>query len=1064
MLVPLAVTYAGVVDFGNEPLPENAIPAQIMIAAGTADSLNRKGLSALEHNDFETALTCFEKALDILPEYSDARNNCGVVKFRQGDIAGAKEIWARLVARDPAYPIGLFNLSLVQAHAYSFDSIITLLEGALRIDEHFTEARVRLGWAYLQKGEKEKAIEVLKPAYLMSPKSPDVESYYAFALMATGDTAGAIAVCRKHPDNGETLKLLGRIERSRRNYPAAAAAFSQAGKRGDDPWLLPELADMQIEARQYGEALSTLRKYFGSAIAHSADAYLLAGIAAKETGDLPASESYFEQGSVAFPDDYLLRYNLGQVYFFENKYDRAESTWAGLADSLKDPSLLYLRAINADRRGDAAGAQSFIRRALAIDDRPDFHAFLGKLLYRHGDRKGAAVEFRTELGENPDLSDARLDLALCEKSGPELSAAAHNLEQRLSGCRGDSCGEIALELSAVYYSAGAIEKAVGVLDAVKDRDRTEEVCRMLSRCLRELHRWDEAVSVLEGAVGKYGMKPETGYELAETCLDAGFYMKAIDYYARLLEKWPENPWRLYYQLGYACLETNDLARAGECFEQSLKNRGDNVAARGLLAFVYNRQGKVREARELWQKTVADDPTNATLWINLGISYEKEGSYGDALADYKKAAELAKHDASLQIGIGNCYAALDSPFDALVWYKQALESPKRDIAAYDMFLIYSKKGQTEQAGEMLKILQGDFPTSSYTKRAAADVALRGGDTARTMDLLNGVPDKEPGDWLTLGRIYADRGEGEKAQECVARVPAGAPWERDIASIKMVLAFRRGDYSGVAQSVIASGDTGFPARYNLALSYYQLGRNLDALLLADTLARRTRGPDRVDLCRLAGNAAFRLKRWDDALAWYLQLSDMEASNPVVLYNCAVASYNKGKYDDAFSYYSLARQYDPHIHNADIERRHAAAHDTSSAPPRLRAADSLYNAALVLQTAGSDSAAEKLYDSVLAQDSLYSMAWNNLGTIYGKRGEIGKAETAYLKAVGQRHTIPETYVNLVNLYIELEKFATARQWLIRGEGYNPESGLFKDLKKKIVDAENRAGAGTGKVDSGQ
>ncbi len=1054
----LSAMPARALDLDNEAPKENALPAQIMIAAGAADSLNRKGLAALEEKNYETAQACFQKALDLMPGYSDALNNSGVVKFRKGDIAGAREIWQNLVAHDPSYAIGMFNLSLVQVHDYAGTAAITLLERALSIDEHLIEARIRLGWAWLQKGEKGKALAVLAPAYKQSPKSPDVQSYFAFALMATGDTAGAIAVCRKHPENGEAIKLLGRIERNRGNYPAAIEALSQAEKKGNDPSLLQELADVQIEAHRYKDALASLALYFGSPVAHTADAYLLAGIAAKETGDLASSEGYFIQGCRSFPEDYLLRYNLGLVYFFENKYDSAETAWNGLADSLKDPSFQYLRAINAERRDNEAGAEVFIRRALAIDNRPEFHAFLGKLLFRRGDHKGAAEEFRAELRANPDLHEAQLDLALCEKSGPELATAARELEEQLGSCSGDSCTGITLELSAIYYSSGAIDKAVKVLAAVKESARTEQLYRVLAQCYREMHRWNDAIAALETAVKKYGNRPVTGYELAETCLDAGFYAKAIDYYTKLLGTWPDNPWRLHYQLGYACLEMDDLAHAADYFEQSLKDRDDNVAARGLLAFVYNRQGRVDEARELWLKTAAADPTNATLWTNLGISFEKEGRYEEALADFKKAAEISREDASLQISLGNCYAVLNRFSAALSCYKKALSSPKREIAAYDMYLTCTKNGNADRAGEALQILNLEFPASPYTKRAAAEVALRSGDTAKTIDLLTGLSDKEPNDWLTLARIYADRGEVQKAQECLDRVPAGAAWERDCGSVRMELAFRKGDYAEVVRSVIASGDTSFAARYNLALSYYQLARYHDALLIADTLAERTKGPDRVDLCRLAGNAAFRLKQWSDALDWYLQLSDMEASNPVVLYNCAVASYNMRKYEDAYSYYSLARHYDPTIHNADIEGRHAATHDTASAAPHLRATDSLYNAAVTLQITGNDSAAKILYDTVLARDSLYSLAWNNLGSIYGKRGEVDKAEAAWLRAVAEKRTNPEIYVNLVNLYIGNRQFGKARQWLIRGQGFNPDNDLFKDLKQKIVDAEKAAAAAKG------
>jgi tetratricopeptide (TPR) repeat protein len=109
--------------------------------------------------------------------------------------------------------------------------------------------------------------------------------------------------------------------------------------------------------------------------------------------------------------------------------------------------------------------------------------------------------------------------------------------------------------------------------------------------------------------------------------------------------------------------------------------------------------------------------------------------------------------------------------------------------------------------------------------------------------------------------------------------------------------------------------------------------------------------------------------------------------------------------------------------------------------------------LQTAGNDSSAENLYLKVIAQDSLYNQAWNNLGALYGKRGEIEKAVHAYQKAIEKKHDIPETYANLVNLYIQLEEFVKARQWLIKGLGHNPDSDVLQNLKGKIAEAEKKA-----------
>nr|MCU0608594.1 tetratricopeptide repeat protein [Chitinispirillaceae bacterium] len=462
---------------------------------------------------------------------------------------------------------------------------------------------------------------------------------------------------------------------------------------------------------------------------------------------------------------------------------------------------------------------------------------------------------------------------------------------------------------------------------------------------------------------------------------------------------------------------------------------------------------VIRARELWKKTLSGDPDNPSVWINMGYSYENEGNCEQALIHYKKAADLKKNDAQIQINIGNVYTTLGQYTDALAAYRQALNSPQRAIALYNVFLVYVKKRDKELAEKTLVQLAQEFASSSNTKRAQADMAVWNGDTAGATSIIENLSDKEPGDWLTLAQLHASRGNAQKATSALGNVPDEAQYRAGRAAVKVSLAFQQGQYAEVIAAVRESRDTGFAAQYNVALANYQLKNYSEALSVASRLARTAQGSDRADLCRLAGNAAFSLKQWEAARQWYSQLSNIEARSAIVQYNLAVASYNLGQPDESYAYYLKSRELDPAITNADIEKRYAAAHNSPAGKPAISMVDSLYNAAVDFQTAGSDSAAQALYLDVLSRDSTYNMAWNNLGAIHGKRGEIDSAEYAYMRAIGKRYDIPETYANLINLYIQLEEFSKARIWLIKGIGHNPESEILQELKKALQDAEKKA-----------
>ena len=1052
LLLFVTVVHAIELEFNFDPTDENALPAAVSKTVDKAYEQNRRGLEALKNRQYDAALDAFNEALKILPEYSDAENNRGVAYFRRGNIGEAQKIWEDLAVREPKYAIVSYNLGLIYLHDHQLEAALRLFERALKVQKKFVEALVRCGTTYMEMGNTEKGIGYLSRAYKAAPDHPDAWSFLAFGLVTAGDTAEAITILKKHKSHAKALQLLGTIENGRKHSEKAAGYFLEAVKKGANPSILVELASSQLESGSCNDALATLKDYFSRKIQHSADAYLIGGIAAKECGIISTAQRYFEDGVKRYPNDPILSYNLGQVFFHQKKFDQAEQTWEGLTDSLQDPSLLYLRALAARKAGDYGGARAHIRRALAMDNRAEFHDLLGVLYHQEKNDKEAEKEFRKALAINPELRSAQLNLALLSRKGEDLDAATKGLQQKLAGCSGDDCATLSFQLAILYYHRKMTPKAVAVLEAVSESNRDERIYRHLALFYRELQEWDKAIAVLEKASKSIVLEPQTEYELAESYLLAGYYTKAVERLKELIPRWSGNPWRLYYQIGYAWLEQNNLDMAQQYFERSIKSKYDNVAARGLLAFVLNRKGDVIQARTLWEKNIKDDPSNPTLWINMGLSLEREKRYQEALEHYRKAVMLKGGGNELQINIGNAYSGLGRYTDALNAYEQALSTSKRNLAVYNIFLVAVKKKDKNRAEKMVKILTGEFSESPFTKRAVAEMALWKGDTLKARKTLELLPDKEEADWLSLARIYALKGESEKAKDCLDKLPDNVLWKSEKMAVEAQIAFGRGDYATAMKLMREAGDTSFTAQYNIALTAYQAGRFTTSLDIAVRLAKNVSGRDRADVCRLAGNAAFSLKKWNTARQWYLQLSSMEANSAVVQYNLAVAFYNLNNIDEAWKYYKRAQKFDASIRNRDIEMRYRKkkGSETVDSISVLDSADIWYNNAVTFHQQGNDSAAEILYTKVVKKDPAYCLAWNNLGAIYGKRGKIDRAENAYFKAIEKRHDVPETYANLISLYIELEEFSKARKWIIKGIGHNPESEILNGMREKLQEAE--------------
>ncbi len=1075
LILPIMlISFGGVLAQGQMELeldldasPEKALSGAIMKVADEAFQLNLKGLDALERKDNSAALDLFTQALGILPQYTDAVNNRGVALYRRGDVAGAQRAWEEAVRLDPQYYVAYYNIGLIYLHSKKPEEAKRQFELALKQNPKFTEAILRIGAINMQAGRTATALEYFAKAYKGAPTNQDAWNFYSFALLVAKDTAGAVAVLKNVGDNPEALAQLGRIEGLRKHYPQAIEYLSKAVDRGAPPQAMLDLASVRIDAGKCGDALSVLSNYFGKETNPSVDSWLLAGFAAKECHGAAKALEYYEKGLKRSPRDPLLMQNAGQMYFSLKDYAKAEEMWSGVGDSYSDPQMYYMRAVAARLRNDFGAAERHIKKAISMDEKADYYDFLGVLSHAKGDSKAAEEHFRKALKIDPNNMSAQLNLAVKGKNAADLDKSAEDAARRLSSC-GNDCGDAALQLSILYYHQKKYDKAVSTLESVKEADKNVRVYRHIAIYSKESQRYDKAVSALEAAAAKFPNDLQVQYELAEAYLSSGNPAKAVKIFTGLAPKWKTDVWRLYYQLGYAYMEQNELTSAKASFEKSMAAKKDNPAARALLAFVLNRMGETDKAVDQWERTVTEDGSNSAIHVNLGLSYESKGQYDKALESYKKAQSLNPSDKAVYINLGNAYQGLGRTAEAFDAFTRGLESNKREIAAYDIFLLSIKRGDKDRAEKMYALLKKEFPASIQYARVSAETELLKGDTAKALSSYESIKEKDAHDWFAIARISAALGQKAKAEGALAKVPDDGAWKRDKSVVRARLAFSGGDYKGAYQAYRDAfnasgkdGGTGADAdalAYNMLFAAYKGGMHKEAMEAADEAIKKATGGARAEICRTAGDCAVAAKKWADAKTWFTKLSTIEPNNAAAQYNIAVAHYNLGEVEESYNRYQKARELDKKIQNKDIELRYeqlkrgGPSQQKEVALSNRTQNDSLdtwYNRAVDLQNAKKVDQAEALYKKILDQDPAFSYAWNNLGAIYGARGDLDQAETAYLKALDAQPS-PETYANLANIYIAKNENAKAAEIVAKGLEKNPNSAALKQLDRKVKGAK--------------
>ncbi|MCL2182285.1 MAG: tetratricopeptide repeat protein [Chitinispirillia bacterium] len=1045
-----------------DPSNADALPAAVLQAAEDAYQLNVRGLDALERKDYNNALSLFQQALDAFPQYTDALNNRAVVLFRRGDVNGAQKIWEDIIKRDPRYHVSYYNIGLIHLQNKKTDEALAQFQLALKYNSKFTEAMLRIGAIHLQARRPATALDIFAKAYKGAPAQKDAWDFYSYALLVTGDTAAAVKVLQDAGNDAGALSQLGRIEASRKRFAQAAEYLGRAVDRGAPRSVILDLASVQVDAGKCKDAMQTINGYFAKETNPSVDAWLLAGFAAQQCDGPAKALDYYERGLKRHARDPLLLQNAAQIYFLMQNYAKAEETWNSIGESAQDPQTLYKRAVAARLRNDPAAAERHIKKAISMDENAEYHDFLGVLYSTKGDNKAAEEHFRKALRLDPNNASAQLNMAVKSKNPADLEKAAGDAEKRLSSCKGGKdCADASLQLSVLYYHQKKTAQALSALESVKDADKDARIFRHLAIYNRELQKNDKAVSVLEAAVAKFPGDLKIQYELAEAYLTAGNPSKAVQFFTALQPKWKDNVWRLYYQLGYAYKDLNDLSSARLSFERSLAAKKDNPAARALLAFVLNRMGDTEKAVGHWEQTVKEDGNNAAIHINLGLSYENKGQYDKALESYRKAQSLDPSDKAVFINLGNAYQGLNRIPEAYDAFTKGLDSKKRDEAAYNIFLLARKRNENDRARKMADLLKKEFGASVYNQRVSAEMELIKGDTAKALAAYESIKEKDAADWHSLARIYAVRGQRPQAESALAKMPDDGTLGNQKKAIRADLAFNTGDfqaaYRGYRDIIGTAGTNQEASVYNMILAAYNAGMHYEVIDAAKQHAAKTAGRTRTEIIRIAANSAVSSKNWGEAKNWFTQLTAAEPTNALAVFNLAVANSNLGDMETAYSHYKKAQSMDRKLQSKDIEERYAEFKRPSPPPaaaaqqPSRRAdRDSLeiwYNAAVDLQNSKKEAQAEALYKKIIAADPGFGLAWNNLGAIYGARGDLEDAVTAYLKAL-ESQTAPETYANLANVYLAMEDNAKARDIIAKGLSSHPNNAILKRMDQRAKD----------------
>ena len=379
------------------------------------------------------------------------------------------------------------------------------------------------------------------------------------------------------------------------------------------------------------------------------DALRQSAFTALNSGSLRASEDQFATVLANSPGNPDALGGLGIVRLRQNRASEAKTLleraiaadpahagqWQKALDGASySEDLTESRALL--RRGDTAGADAMLRRAVRLDveDTTDAQSMLGEVALKRGDAAEAEQDFRTALARRPGFATATAGLNQALRAQgrlPPLPPAAPRTTDAGGGGSGNPAAD---QLRAEASRTTDLTTKAALLSSAMAAAPEDPWIRVdLARALRGLGRGAEGRALVEELAARRA-SPEADYAAALIAQEDGRAADAAAYLAGI------PPRRL----------TPDMAR----LQSRLRAQGDVARAAALLP-----SAPAEARQQLMALAARPDPSGGTA----AAAVKALGAAGDRVgaAEAARVAEAANRNPSARIAIAGALlaAGLDS---------------------------------------------------------------------------------------------------------------------------------------------------------------------------------------------------------------------------------------------------------------------------------------------------------------------------------------------------------------------------------------------------------------------
>lgn len=728
-------------------------------------------------------------------------------------VAGLAATGSALAIGDPK-AARFYEDALTRFEKQDVTGAIIQLKNALQIDKNLLQVHVLLGRALLANGEAVAAEVSFNEAMRLGVNRAEVVVPLAQAVLAQGKpldvlTKPVFAPAGLPNDVQAALHLL-RVGAAVDTGDGALAMKSIQIARS----LMPQSPDsyvaevpVLIRQRQLPEAQAAAEKAL--ALGQTAAAWYQRGAVAHVRGDLAGATDAYGKALAADPNFSEARIARAGIAIDQRRDADAMTDIEALQRlSPREPRGAYLKAIVAERKGDAAGATAALRQVTNLLDAVPLEF----------------IRYRPQLLMLGGL--AHYGLQEREKAKPFLE----------SFTRTQSPGTVGKLLAQIYLDEQQYDRAIVLLEnELKATPNDAQAMTLLASALMSKGQHARAAELMQQALATNDA-PELRTVLGLSLLRSGQANSALPQLEAALKKDPKQTAAAASLVGLY-LSKGQNAKAVALATQLSTQQPDNAGFQNLLGLSRQRSGDAPGAQKAYEAAVKLDPRLTTAQVNLARLDAAAGRF-DA-ASQRLAALIASDGSNVEalLEMAMLQRRNGKPADEQRWLERATAAADgRDVRPGLLLVsLQMQAGRPEQALETLKRLGAKAPQDLGVLLADARVRLAMKDPAaarNTLGTATRIANYDAPVQIEIANLQLLAGNPDGADYSVQKALQGQADYLPALALQAELFMRRGEplkAEAVARQIVQLAPKraiGYSLLGDAAMARQQPGAGLDA----------------------------------------------------------------------------------------------------------------------------------------------------------------------------------------------------------------------------------------------